>query len=714
MLEITIAGFQTTGFVREDIVYMKRRRKKMTTLDYMRQNVKWGMLAFAIIFILGIFIGPGFGSYGSMQCGKNKAQMTQQEYYEQQSEVIATMGDEEFKEYTIGREYAQRLEYYRAQSPTGTIVPPEDLLDLKWNVLSTNIENKLKIYKANLEGIKVTNKEIDDKYNEYKKSQTASIYEGTAGKNLSLLQHADLYIQGKKAERDFVAVLHQSGLTPEKLRTNIRESLLVQKYDSKLEKQAKDEVNEEARKEAITLYNRIVTDKEDFIKIVREASDDTTSAQKDGLVENMTRKDAKAKSDAFATALFTGEIGKVQEPIKTEDSFYIVKVEKRVLAEGSEYEKAKPGIIEELKKELGITDEAKKDESGQEKTGKDETSSTTESKDATSETKPEADESKKITEDQIKERFEKVNFRQILVRPESYYQRLNDNVEKMKSESNIEILDPMLKAYSYVAGFGETKNYDKAIEEFRAYKSEKQTELETAKSELAQKESELQNASEDKKIDLESEVSTAQDKLFTSQTMLAQADYLIAHFLKSKIDDINQKREQEFNDKKNKEPEKYKDAQPPQPSAEELAKFAEMKKEMRTLIEEAVALLETPEPYYNAMLGELYVEAGEWVKAHEQWAIIVDYVHSDPQLLERANTAYNQFMDKITDPAIREKIGQEYDKLQKNLTKARAEQQKLQEEQQKRFQEMIQEQMKKQEEAKKEGSGTADTEESTS
>ena len=702
---------------------MKRRRKSMTVLDYMRQNIKWGMLAFALIFIIGIFIGPGFGSYGSMQCGKSKEPATPQERMKAYSPVLAKLGSEEIKEYMIGRELDQRLEYFKSQSVKGSLIPPEDMLGLRWSVLDSNLENKVKILKATEEGIKVDNEEVDKQFNDYKKSVISQKPSETR-KNMSIPQRIDSYVENRRIEREFVTRLQQVGMTPEQLRLDIRDGLLVKKFDEKLDKEAKDEVKAEAKKKAITIYNRIVTDKEDFNKIAKSENDDSSSAAKEGLVENMTRKDAKSKNDAFVTALFTGEIGKVQEPIETEDGFYIVKVENRILAEGPDYEKAKPGIVADLKKELGIKDEQpkeeKKEEPGDAKTKtnektdaprdaqaknpetKDASVKDAESKDTQAKNPDSAEkkDEKKITDDMIKERYEKATFRQIFVRLPSSYERVNEKVKKIKEEAGFEIVEPMLKAYSYVAVTREDKNYDKAIEEFRAIRDTNKTELEKVKAELADKNSKLASASENQKYSFEIEVSTAEDKVLSAKTVLAQTDYLIAHFMKAKIDDAIQKRLQEFSDKKNKEPEKYKDATAPEATPEEQQKITEAKTEIRTLLEEAVSLLDTPEPYYNAMLGTIYVEDKEWDKAYDQWSIVVDYVVSDPSLLQQANSAYNSFMDNIKDPAKREKAGKELDTLTKNLEKATTEQKKLQEEQQKRWQEMIQEQMKKQEEEK--------------
>jgi len=244
---------------------------------------------------------------------------------------------------------------------------------------------------------------------------------------------------------------------------------------------------------------------------------------------------------------------------------------------------------------------------------------------------------------------------------------------------------------------GDNKDYDKAIESFKAIKEQKKPDWDKAKADLADKEAKLNAATtEDKKAEIEPEVSAAEDYLVAIQVGIAQIDYLIAHFMKTKIDETMQKRMQEFYDKKNKEPEKYKDLAAPEATPEEQAKADEMKKEMKTLLEEAVSFVDTPEPYYNALIGDLYLESKEWDKAHEQWAIVVDYVVSDPNLLQRASSAYNSFMDGLTDPARREKAGKEFDKLSTNLAKAQEEQKIVQEEQQKRFQKMIEEQMKQQ------------------
>ncbi|MBU1024090.1 SurA N-terminal domain-containing protein, partial [bacterium] len=114
---------------------MKRRRRNMTTIDYFRNNIKWFMLVMAIIFIAGIFVGPGFGSYGSLQCGKNKSgPRTQQEYEAQNNEIMAKMGDKKFTSYEVYRDLNQRMRYYRENNP-GAILPPEQEIGMVWSLL---------------------------------------------------------------------------------------------------------------------------------------------------------------------------------------------------------------------------------------------------------------------------------------------------------------------------------------------------------------------------------------------------------------------------------------------------------------------------------------------------------------------------------------------------------------------------------------------------
>jgi hypothetical protein len=675
---------------------MKRKRKQVTILDYFRNNVKWFMMFVAAIFIAGIFIGPGFGSYGHLQCGEDPSNpANRQKYLEDTSDVMARLDDKEFRAFSINRTVNEQLDSYRQSNPSG-FIPPEQLIAFTWSILDRQITEELKTRKAKEMNIEVTAKEVTDEYEKEKKSmiERMGIIPASSAGNESLLQKADRSVQEKKAERGFLAQLAAVNMTPDSLKEMIRKNLTLQKYDEKLTEEAKKQVMDEAKKKSIGIYNRIVTDGEDFATVAKTDSDEISSAEKGGLVENLTRKEAKEKSPEYATALFTDEIGKVKEPLEQESGLYIIKVESRMLAEGPEYEKAKPGIVEQIKKDLGIKDETATETPKDVKQYSEQELADMAQKAGTE--KPAADAEKKteITDDMIKERFEKVTFRQIFTRPESYNQRQTDNIEAMKKTVKIEIVDPMMKAYSYVASQSEdeVKEYDKAIDAFKAIRETRARDLEKSKATLAEKEAASDKASETDLPKLLDEVSFATSEVTAGQENLAEVDYLICFYMTEKINDINTKRTKEFNDKQILNPDPSQTASVPDPSPEEQAMFDSMNSEMLVLMAEAVSTFETPNPYYNALYGDLLLKAKDWEKAHENWAIVADYGSRDSGLLQRAETAYNLFIDNLS-PESRTKAGPEFDKLQQDLSKALEIQRKKQEEWQAQMQKMLEDQM---------------------
>jgi hypothetical protein len=673
---------------------MKRKRKQGTILDYFRNNIKWFMMIMAAVFIAGIFIGPGFGSYGHLQCGGNPADPSnRQKYLEETSEVMARLDDKEFKAYNINRIVNQQVDSYRKSNPSG-FIPPEQLTAFTWSILDRQIIDELKTRKAKEAKIEVTAAEVNQEYEKEKKSMMdrMGVIPTSTPENESLLQKADRSVQEKKAERGFLTQLAAANMTPETLKEMIRTNLLLKKYDDKLTEEAKTQVMAEAKKKSIGIYNRIVTDGEDFAEVAKTDSDEVSSGEKGGLVENLTRKEAEAKSPGYATALFTAELDKVMEPLEQETGFYIIKVESRILAEGAEYENAKAGITEQIKKDLGIKDEPIAEAPKEVKEYSEEELADMAQKAGTDEQTGESEKKTEITEDMIKERFEKVTFRQIFTRPESYNQRQQDNLEALKKTVNIEIVDPMMKAYSYVSSQSDDNDYDAAIEAFKAIRETRKQDLEKNTTELADKEAASDMASEADLPKLLDEVSVATQQVAYGKENLAEVDYLISYYMTEKINDINTKHTKEFQDKQILNPDPSQIKPIPDASPEEQAMFDSMNSEMLVLMAEAVSMFETPNPHYNALYGDLLLKAKDWEKAHDNWAIVADYGSRDPGLLQRADSAFNMFMDNLSTES-RAKAGPEFDKLQKDLSKALEIQRKQQEEWQAQMQKMLQEQM---------------------
>ena len=235
-----------------------------------------------------------------------------------------------------------------------------------------------------------------------------------------------------------------------------------------------------------------------------------------------------------------------------------------------------------------------------------------------------------------------------------------------------------MKAYSYVADYQGDRDFDSAIEGFRAIREERLLTLNEEKTIWQEKETELENAPEDKRIKLLEETVVHERSVEYANTNLAQIDYLIAYYMQEKIAFVENE---------------MMTAEEPDESAQEKAQsmIDELHSEMRILIEEAVASESTPDPYYNAMLGDLQLDAGEWVAAYENWSIVADYGERDLSLLQRAQPAFNKFLEFLEDEEMRKKAGKEFDKLQKNLDKALEIQRKQQEEWQAQMQKMIEE-----------------------
>jgi hypothetical protein len=681
----------------------------MTTLDFFRYNVKWFMLAMAIVFIAGIFIGPGFGSYGHINCGNSELEKKKTE-----DKVIAKMGDKEFKQSEIYYRYEQEIGRRRSFNPSAMLTP-ETPLQIQWYILDNMINSELKLKKAAEENIQVEEKELNQKYEEQKKSIMDSmgllLVDDASDKSIAQLAGRGIYSQ--KAEKAYQGFLAERGLSVDKLRQSIKDDLLIQKYDEKLNDIALEEVKKEAKDKADKLVKTVNPDGSNMEELTKDKENTSTAYQ---LVKDFTRQSAKQKGDEFATRLFTSNLNQVLEPIEVDNSYYILFIESRIIAEGEEYQKAKDGIIAEIKKEL---DQNKKDDSLTEiKQIEEEQFQEMAQTEGLEDPAKKTDEKPKeveITEDMIKERYEKVTYKQIQVRPESTYTRVDAKIKEFRESAGVEIVDPMLKAYSYIASYTpEEKNFDAALDSFRIIRETRKKDL--ADSEIKYKEADekVNSAGEEEdNTQLLNEFASADQTYTYNKDQLALIDYLISQTMLQQIDSINTKRQQTFAEKN---PTPDPTQQPPGPTPEEQEMFDRFKTEMFDLMQEAVSLQDTPVPHYSALLGDLYLEKKDWVKTYENYSKVVEYANLDMTLLRKADSAYNQILDELEsiDPKLREEAGKSYDKLQTDLAAGQKIEDEQRQKQQEMMQQMIQEQMAKQtekKEADKSGDETTGNEE---
>lgn len=207
-------------------------------------------------------------------------------------------------------------------------------------VVDTLINNKIIEQEAKKEGITVSEKEIDKELNSFMES-----YGG---------------------EDTFNAALEQSGISLDYFKQDIENFLKIEKLLKPSIKITEDEMKEFfnenkdsfAQKEQVEASHILVEDEakakevekkladgEDFAKLAKEYSTDTSNAEKGGELGYFGKGEMVPE---FEKVAFATKVGEISDPVKTDYGYHIIKVTDKKAAKEAVYEDHK----EEVKKAL--------------------------------------------------------------------------------------------------------------------------------------------------------------------------------------------------------------------------------------------------------------------------------------------------------------------------------------------------------------------------
>ncbi|WP_230203586.1 peptidylprolyl isomerase [Bacillus massiliigorillae] len=207
-------------------------------------------------------------------------------------------------------------------------------------VVDTLINNKVIELEAKKKDIKVSDKEID--------------------------KELKSFIESYGGEDAFNSALKQSGITLEYFKTDIENFLKVEKIlkpsikitDKEMKEYFEENKDSFAQKEQVEASHILVEDEakakevkkkldagEDFAKLAKEYSTDTSNAEKGGELGYFGKGDMV---EAFEKVAFATKVGEISEPVKTDYGYHIIKVTGKKEAKEAKYEDHK----EEVKKAL--------------------------------------------------------------------------------------------------------------------------------------------------------------------------------------------------------------------------------------------------------------------------------------------------------------------------------------------------------------------------
>lgn len=216
----------------------------------------------------------------------------------------------------------------------------------KENILDSMIEKELVVQEAKKQGIKVSEKEVESRYNQMKKMFPST--------------------------KSFEEALKKAGLTPSKFKVRLREQILMDKIWTKVTKgievteeemakyyeKNKDRFKEPEKvktrhiilgseKEAKDILKKL-KDGGDFAKLAKKYSMDTATKDQGGSLDWMTREQLAPE---FADAAFRLNPGEISEVVKTQYGFHIIKLEEKKTEHQKSFEEAKEQVKQELLRE---------------------------------------------------------------------------------------------------------------------------------------------------------------------------------------------------------------------------------------------------------------------------------------------------------------------------------------------------------------------------
>ncbi len=376
----------------------------MTFMELIRRKGAWFLAIFLGIFVISLAYGLTVGGFSSaIRNARNSRQGAQQDTA---SGSPLLLNDGDWKDTALkvnGRKVSTKQfdeAYQMIMSSSRMPGNPADIaLDAYGYTAQYLSEQELILAKAEEMKIEVTAEDLDKA-----RAEAAAAYMGGEGeKKGNVVSDVFSGLEKRKQEKAaFATFLQATGRSQEQWENEARRNLLIENTRTKIQEEADAELKKQMEGKKAEVDAKLKEGKK-FADLAKEYSDDDRKAEggeMGWIGAGLLQKDADYY-EAQRKALFETPVGQISEWVDIPAGFVRYEIYDRKKAEGPDFEKEKPNLIDQIKKEH--PDDA----------------------DYTP------------TEEEIKERYDQVAARQIMLRT-SAPDKFGEEINKLKEEASYE------------------------------------------------------------------------------------------------------------------------------------------------------------------------------------------------------------------------------------------------------------------------------------
>ncbi len=359
----------------------------------------WG---FVILFFVSIFYLYGMDVFGggSKNIGKKRTRSNV-------PNVVLTIDGKEVKSNEFFYKFLQLKQRYESMSGKVFSTYPMQMF-LKSQTADMIINQQIMLDEAKKRHISVGSTEMNKRIQLIQQSYLGPApVPGDAG----IIARTKNYFNEQERRKQFKDIISRQGITYDFFKQQVRTDLLQEKVSNEIGESLLADEKKAALEKAKGVIEKLKTG-EPFENVAKEFSDDESTKDNGGQL-GWTRRGTL--TPAFEKAAFALKRGEISQPVETEFGFHIIQLIDKKEASGPEFDAEEPKIIDKIQERKG-------------------------------------DETYNPTPEEIKNEYEQINTRHILIRYKDKNTLASEWLqrERKKGAHKIEIVNPELKAYRYL------------------------------------------------------------------------------------------------------------------------------------------------------------------------------------------------------------------------------------------------------------------------